>query len=219
MSVGTAFYPRQRELNRHEVWGEWAGYFAAQVYADFHDIEYSAIREAAAAIDTSPLYKYVVAGPDAARLLDRIFTRNISTLQIDQVFYTPWCDEDGKVLDDGTVTRLAGDEYRVTSADPCYRWFLMNATTLDVDVSDVSEDLAALALQGRFSREVLEAATNLCAEVSRRYARATIVTGQLVFRKEGFFQRLLHNETPKMIQQRLQWLGIPMVVLPVRVHV
>jgi amino acid transporter len=67
--------------------------------------------------------------------------------------------------------------------------------------------------------EVLEAATNLCTEVSRRYARATIVTGQLVFRKEGFFQRLLHNETPKMIQQRLQWLGIPMVVLPVRVHV
>ncbi len=159
MSIGTAFYPRQRELNRHEVWGEWAGYFAAQVYADFHDIEYSAIREAAAVIDTSPLYKYLVSGPDAARLLDRVFTRDIAKLQIDQVFYTPWCDDDGKVLDDGTVTRLGTQDYRVTSADPCYRWFLMNATSLDVEVSDVTEDLAALALQGRLSREVLEAAT------------------------------------------------------------
>src|SRR5437879_12928679 len=82
VSVGTAFYARQRELNRHEVWGEWAGYFAAQVYADFHDIEYSAIREAAAVIDTSPLYKYVVAGPAAGRLLDRSFTRAVSRLQI-----------------------------------------------------------------------------------------------------------------------------------------
>jgi aminomethyltransferase len=146
VSVGTAFYPRQRELNRNEVWGEWAGYFAAQVYADFHDIEYSAIREAAAVIDTSPLYKYVVSGADAGRLLDRVVTRDISKLQVDQVFYTPWCDEDGKVLDDGTVTRLATDEYRVTSADPCYRWFLLNATSLDVDIADVTVDLGALAL-------------------------------------------------------------------------
>src|SRR6478736_6059733 len=134
VSVGTAFYPRQRELNRHEVWGEWAGYVAAQVYPDFHDIEYSAIREAAAVIDTTPLYKYVVSGTAAGKLLDRVVTRDISKLQVDQVLYTPWCDEDGKVLDDGTVTRLATDEYRVTSADPCYRWFLLNATTLDVDI-------------------------------------------------------------------------------------
>ena len=109
MSIGTAFYPRQEELNRKHVWGEWSGYLAAQVYADFHDIEYAAIREAAAVIDTSPLYKYRVHGPDAGRLLDRIVTRNIASLKVDQVLYTPWCDEDGKVLDDGTVTRLADE--------------------------------------------------------------------------------------------------------------
>ncbi len=159
MSIGTAFYPRQRELNRKQVWSEWAGYFAAQVYADFHDIEYSAIREAAAVIDTTPLYKYVVRGRDAARLLDRVMTRDVSKIRVDQVIYTPWCDEDGKVLDDGTITRLADDEYRVTSADPCSRWFLLNATGLDVEVADVTEELAALALQGKLSREVLEAAT------------------------------------------------------------
>ena len=159
MSVGTAFYPRQQELNVKQAWGEWAGYFAPAVYADFHDIEYSAIREAAAVIDTSPLYKYVVRGPSAARLLDRVMTRDISKLQLDQVYYTPWCDEAGKVLDDGTITRIDEDEYRITAADPSYRWLLLNASGLDVEVDDVSESLAGLALQGKLSREVLEAAT------------------------------------------------------------
>ena len=159
MSIGTAFYPRQRDLNVKEAWGEWAGYFAAAVYADFHDIEYAAIREAAAVIDTTPLYKYVVRGPDAVRLLDRVITRDASAMHVDQVIYTPWCDEDGKVLDDGTVTRTGEQEFRVTAADPCYRWFVLNATGLDVEVQDVSEALGALALQGKLSREVLEAAT------------------------------------------------------------
>jgi aminomethyltransferase len=159
VSIGTAFYPRQKDLNVKESWGEWAGYFAAAVYADFHDIEYAAIREAAAVIDTSPLYKYVLEGPDAARLLDRVITRDASKIRVDQVIYTPWCDEDGKILDDGTVTRIAEREFRITAADPCYRWFVLNATGLDVEVRDVSEDLGALALQGKLSREVLEAAT------------------------------------------------------------
>jgi aminomethyltransferase len=159
MSIGTAFYPRQQELNRKQVWGEWSGYFAAQVYADFHDIEYSAIREAAAVIDTTPLYKYVVHGRDAAQLLDRVMTRDISKVQVDQVIYTPWCDEDGKVLDDGTITRLGDREFRVTAADPSSRWFRLNATGLEVEIDDVTESLAALAVQGKLSREVLEAAT------------------------------------------------------------
>jgi glycine cleavage system T protein (aminomethyltransferase) len=159
VTVGTAFFPRQQQLNVKQAWGEWAGYLAPAVYADFHDIEYSAIREAAAVIDTSPLYKYVVRGPDAARLLDRVVTRDVSKLQRDQVYYTPWCDEAGKVLDDGTLTRIGETEYRVTAADPCYRWFRLNATGLDVEVEDLSESLAGLALQGKLSREVLEAAT------------------------------------------------------------
>jgi aminomethyltransferase len=159
VSIGTAFYPRETELNTKLAWGEWAGYYAAAAYADFHDIEYNAIREAAAVIDVTPLYKYLVKGPDAGRLLDRVITRDVSRLQIDQVYYAPWCDEDGKVVDDGTITRLSDSTYRVTAADPCYRWFLQNATHLDVEVHDVSEQVAGLALQGKLSREVLEAAT------------------------------------------------------------
>jgi len=158
MAVGTAFHPRTSALNRKLAWGDWAGYLSAQVYADLHDIEYNAIREQAAAIDVSPLFKYEISGPDAARLVDRVMTRDVSKLAVDQVFYTPWCDERGKVIDDGTVTRLAEDRFRWTSAEPSYRWFALNAHRLDVEIRDVTEELAALALQGPRSRDVLEAA-------------------------------------------------------------
>ena len=159
MSVGTAFFERQRALNAKLSWGEWSGYHAAAVFADSVDIEYNAIREAAAVIDVTPLYKYEVAGRDAAALLDRVVTRDVSSVEVDQVIYTPWCDEEGKVIDDGTVTRVATDRFRVTAADPSYRWFSLNATGLDVEIGDISERTAGLALQGRLSREVLEAAT------------------------------------------------------------
>jgi aminomethyltransferase len=159
VTVGTAFFPRQQEMNTKLAWGEWSGYFSPAVYADFHDIEYNAVREAAAVIDTTPLYKYVVRGKDAGRLMDRVMTRDISKLRLDRVFYTPWCDEDGKLIDDGTIARIGEHEYRVTAADQMYRWFLLNATHLDVEVVDVTDDLAALALQGKLSREVLEKAT------------------------------------------------------------
>jgi K+ transporter len=67
--------------------------------------------------------------------------------------------------------------------------------------------------------EVVSAATQLCAEVAEHYSRATIVAGKLVFRREQWFQKFLHNETPTLIQQRLQWAGVPMVVLPIRAFV
>ena len=159
MSVGTAFFERQRELNTKLSWGEWSGYHAAAVFADFVDIEYNAVREAAAVIDVTPLYKYEVSGADAAALLDRVVTRDISAMAVGQVIYTPWCDEEGKVIDDGTVTRLDQNHFRVTAADPSYRWFAMNATGLDVQIDDISEATAGLALQGRLSRHVLERAT------------------------------------------------------------
>jgi aminomethyltransferase len=159
VSVGTAFHARTSQLNTKMSWGEWSGYFAAAVYADSHDIEYNAIREQAALIDVSPLYKYVLTGPDAARLVDRVMTRDVAKLAVDRTFYTPWCNEDGKVIDDGTVTRRAANEFFWTAADPTYRWFLMNAAGLDVQVDDVSEQIAGVALQGPRSRMILESAT------------------------------------------------------------
>jgi aminomethyltransferase len=159
VSIGSPLHSRTAPLNRKLQWREWSGYWASSVYADAPDIEYNAIREAAALIDVSPLYKYRVAGPDAERLVDRIITRDATKLKVGQVYYTPWCDEHGKVIDDGTVHRLADDEFRWTAADPQQRWLTLNARGLDVEIADVSEDTAAIALQGPFSRDVLEAAT------------------------------------------------------------
>jgi aminomethyltransferase len=159
MSVGTAFHSRTAPLNRKMQWREWSGYFASSSYADFHDIEYNAIREAAALIDVSPLFKYRVSGRDAVRLVDRVITRDATRLAVGQVYYTPWCDEHGKVIDDGTVHRLTEDTFRWTAADPQSRWLSMNAAGLEVTIEDETETTAALALQGPFSRDVLEAAT------------------------------------------------------------
>jgi glycine cleavage system T protein (aminomethyltransferase) len=160
MSVGTAFHPRTAELNRKMQWREWSGYFASSVYADFHDIEYNAIREAAALIDVSPLFKYRISGPDATRLVDRVITRDATKLAPGAVYYTPWCDEHGKVIDDGTVHHLDDGSYRWTAADPQLRWLRLNAAGLDVEIDEQTEAVAALALQGPLSRAVLEAATN-----------------------------------------------------------
>jgi aminomethyltransferase len=159
VTVGTAFHERTAPLNRKMQWREWSGYFASSVYADAHDIEYAAIREAAALIDVSPLYKYRVHGPDAQRLVDRVIVRDATKLRVGQVYYTCWCDEHGKVVDDGTIHRLADDDFRWTAADPQYRWLRLNADGLDVAVEDVTDTTAALALQGPLSRAVLEAAT------------------------------------------------------------
>src|SRR5215470_9990175 len=159
VSVGTAFYPRAAPLNRKQQWREWSGYFAASAYDDSHELEYNAIREAAALIDVSPLYKYLVSGPDATRLVDRVITRDATKLAVGRVYYTSWCNEDGRVVDDGTVGRIDEQTYRWTAADPSLRWFRMNARGLDVEIEDVSERLAALAVQGPLSRDVLEAAT------------------------------------------------------------
>ena len=159
MSIGTPFHPRTAALNRKQQWREWSGYWASSAYADAHDIEYNAIREAAALIDVSPLYKYRVFGPDAHALVDRVITRDATKLAVGQVWYTPWCDEHGKVIDDGTVHRLAEDAFFWTAADPQLRWLTLNARGLDVTIEDVTEQTAALALQGPLARAVLEEAT------------------------------------------------------------
>ncbi|TMK84787.1 MAG: aminomethyl transferase family protein [Actinobacteria bacterium] len=160
MSVGTAFHPRTAPLNRKMEWREWSGYFAASVYADAPDIEYNAIREAAALIDVTPLFKYRVTGPDSMRLIDRIITRDATRLQIDQVYYACWCDDRGKVIDDGTITRLDETTYRWTAADPSLRWFRLNSRGLEVEIDEITEATAAVALQGPLSRDVLQDATD-----------------------------------------------------------
>jgi aminomethyltransferase len=128
----------------------------ASSYELHHEREYHSIRNSAALLDISPLYKYVVSGRDAARLLDRVITRDVAKLTPGQVYYTPWCDSAGKVIDDGTVARLDDTRFRMTAADPNYRWLHENAVGMDVKIDDVSDATAALALQGPLSRTILE---------------------------------------------------------------
>jgi len=157
MPIGTAVHERTFALAETLNFREWSGYYAVSAYETHHEHEYSAIRNAAALIDVSPLFKYVVKGRDAAKLVDRVITRDVTQLAVGQVYYTPWCDEHGKVIDDGTVTRLSEDTFRWTAADPSLRWFTQNATGLDVALEDVSEQVAALALQGPTSARLLDA--------------------------------------------------------------
>ncbi len=127
MPIGTAVHERTFALCESLNFREWSGYYAVSAYEAHHEHEYNAIRNAAALIDVSPLFKYLVSGRDAVTLVDRVITRDARALAVGQVYYTPWCDERGKVIDDGTVTRLAEDRFRWTAADPSLRWFTQNA--------------------------------------------------------------------------------------------
>jgi aminomethyltransferase len=159
--VGTPFHERTFALCESLSYREWSGYYTVSSYETHHEHEYNAIRNAAALIDISPLFKYLVSGPDAARLVNRVITRDVDRMRVGQVFYTPWCDEEGMVIDDGTVARLADQRFRWTAADPNLRWLVQNAAGMNVGLEDVSETTAALALQGPMSAQVLRA----CARV------------------------------------------------------
>ena len=132
MPIGTAFHERTFALCESLNYREWSGYYTVSAYETHHEHEYNAIRNAAALIDISPLYKYPDHREDATRLVDRIVTRDMRKVAVGQVIYTPWCDERGKVIDDGTVSRLDENIYRWTAADPNFRWFHQNALGLDV---------------------------------------------------------------------------------------
>ena len=161
MPIGTPFHERTFALCESLSYRDWAGYFAVSAYETHHEHEYNAIRHAAALIDISPLFKYAIAGADASRLVNRIITRDADAMEVGQVVYTPWCDERGHVIDDGTVARLAEQRFRWTAAEPNLRWFTRNAHGLNVAIDDVSERIAALALQGPLSARVLRACSDI----------------------------------------------------------
>ncbi len=151
----TPFHERTSRLCLPQNWRRWAGHIVAGSYDLSLDREYWAIRDAAALIDVSPLMKYLIDGPDAAQLLHRITTRDIHKMAVGQVYYTGWCDDEGKLLDDGTVSKLADNSFRMTSAEPSLRWLAMNAVGMDVAIREVTEQVAAVSLQGPKSRAIL----------------------------------------------------------------
>jgi len=156
LPVGTAFHERTFPLCHSLNYREWSGYYTVGSYEVHHEHEYNAIRNAAALIDISPLYKYIVQGKDATKLVNRVISRDINKVKPGQVIYCCWCDEQGMVIDDGTITRLEENKYRWTAADPSLRWFRQNGLNMDVQIEDISEKVAALALQGPTSGRLLK---------------------------------------------------------------
>ncbi|HEY7353900.1 MAG TPA: aminomethyltransferase family protein [Terriglobales bacterium] len=156
MPIGTAFHERTFPLCQSLNYREWSGYYTVSAYEAHHEHEYNAIRNAAALIDITPLYKYLITGRDATKLVNRIITRDVNKVAKGQVIYCCWCDEQGKVIDDGTITRLEEHKYRWTAADPSLRWFRQNGLNMNVQVEDISEEVAALALQGPTSGKLLK---------------------------------------------------------------
>jgi aminomethyltransferase len=170
--VGTAFHDRTFAACQSLNYREWSGYYTVSSYEVHHEHEYNAIRNAAALIDISPLYKYIVEGKDATKLVDRVITRDIGKVKPGQVIYCCWCDEQGKVIDDGTIARLEENKYRWTAADPSLRWFRQNGLNMDVRVEDISEQVAALALQGPTTGKLLKSVAE--ADISGlKYFRVT----------------------------------------------
>lgn len=155
MPVGTPFHPRTSELCTSLFYKDWAGYYTIRSYDTCHEREYYALRNAAGLIDVSPLYKYDVHGRDAEAFLTRVMAGDVSRLPVDRCRYLCWCDDHGKVLDDGTVARLDDEYFRVTAAEPSYAWLLQQSRRFDVVIEDSTDRLGVLSLQGPTSRDIL----------------------------------------------------------------
>ena len=177
MTLETPFHPRTAELNQARRWRKWSGFFIADSYFPAHDLEYHAIRFSAALFDVTPMCKYRISGADAARLVDRVITRRVDRIKPMRAIYTPWCDHDGRVLDDGTVALLADGSYFWTSAEPQHGWLDAASEGLSVQIEDLTERICALSLQGPCSRDVLTRAVGRDMSDLPFFGRADVTIG------------------------------------------
>jgi aminomethyltransferase len=143
----TPFHERARALSQVDSFIAWAGYTTVDVFS-FVEQEYFAIRNATTLYDLTPMVKYRIAGREAQRYLNRLMTRDIGKLKCGRVAYSVWCNDDGHLIDDGTVFRLSDTEYRLCTGERQLDWLLDSALGFDVQISEVTEETAALAVQG-----------------------------------------------------------------------
>ena len=182
----TPFHPRTAAANRLNDWGPWAGYTTAMSFED-EAMEYTAIRNAASVYDLCPMVKYRVSGPDATVYLNRLTVRNVSKLTVGGVHYTVWCDDAGKLVDDGTLFHLGPQDYRICCQERHLPWLLDSAYGFDVQIAEETEEVAALSLQGPTTCEVLKAAGfDVSALKPFRMATFPFQTGVLTISRTGF---------------------------------
>lgn len=183
----TPFHPRLAGFNANHSWERWEGWLSVGCF-DNVAREYFAIRNAATVYDISPITQYTVSGPQAEAFLDRLTTRDMTRLKVGRAAYAVWCDDDGKVVEDGTVFRLAGERYLVNVQEHNLAWFEDTAFGLDVEITDVSEDHAGLAVQGPLSRRVLVEAGIEGVETLKPFGLAVTRMGavELLVSRTGF---------------------------------
>ena len=152
----THFHPRQSLLNFREAWSAWNGYKFANYYYE-EEYEYFCIRNTCGTYDICPMQKYLIEGADAETMLNRMVTRDIKKLHIDRVTYVCWCTDEGRMIDDGTIFKLADDRFMLTCGSPCLAWLRKSSFGFrDIELSDISEKMAALSFQGPMTCEVLK---------------------------------------------------------------
>lgn len=156
MMLRTPFHSRVQQACEANAWGDWKGYTTPTCYNEVEK-EYFAIRAGTAVFDLTPMTKYRIIGPDAEAYLDRLVTRNVAKIGVGRVAYTVWCDDNGQVIDDGTIFRLGEQDFRLCSYERVIDWLMWSAVGFDVRIVDETADVAALAVQGPTSCAVLRA--------------------------------------------------------------
>ncbi len=221
MAIGTPFHPRTEPLCHSYDWTQWSGYLSVSSYNDFVQPEYASIRNSAALIDLSPLYKYAVHGADAASLVDRIVTHDAEAMSAGQVVYTPWCDPNGMVRQEGTVFRFEEDRFEIYAAEPAFEWIQRNAVGYQVEVTDRSAEVAMLSLQGPHSRAVLDAATDGAIGDLKffRCIRARVGGVDVVVSRTGFtgdlgYEIWIPAEEALPVWDHLMEVGVPWQITP-----
>jgi aminomethyltransferase len=216
MPIATPFHPRTQASCTSLLYKDWAGYYAVRSYDTTHDREYFALRHACGLIDVTPLYKYDVRGSQAAQHLARVMVRDMRKLKLKQVMYTCWCDDDGKVIDDGTVSRLDDDHYRVTSSEPAWHWLVRTARGLDVSVQEITDQFGVLSVQGPTSRDVVNDACGGTVGGLRffRFENARIAGADVMVSRTGYtgdlgFEVWTHNENAIEVYDAIVEAGRP----------
>jgi len=220
----TPFYERLVPFNLNHSWERWEGYLSVGCF-DNIEREYTAIRNAVSLYDISPMTQYRITGPDAPRLLDRLMTRDMTKVAVGQVAYALWCNDDGKLVEDGTVFRLGEREYLVNVQEQNLSWFQDTGFGFDATVEDVTEDYAGLSIQGPLSRQALEQA-GLAAASSLKFFRLvqTEVDGiSLILTRTGFtgdlgFEVYLRPEDALKFWDRFMAVKLAPRIVPIGSH-
>ena len=182
------FHPRQAALNIREAWSSWNGYKFADYYYEA-EYEYFCVRNTCGTYDICPMQKYMITGADAETMLNRMVTRDVSKLKENRVTYVCWCTDEGRMVDDGTIFRLGEDKFLLTCGSPSIAWLRKSAFGFkDIDIVDMSDDIAALSFQGPTTCEVLKKMGLVGIETLRPFGiqKFPFKDGELMVSRTGF---------------------------------